>query len=410
MLKLSVSFQKELKIARRLGSNLGLKRIKLLLKKIGSPEKNLQIIHIAGTNGKGSTSTYLYNILLKAGYKVGLFTSPYVYEFAERIQVNGRKVKQRKLEEVFLEIKPYLAEIEKELGEFPTEFEILTAVALKYFSKVKLGFVILEVGLGGRLDSTNISQKPLLTAITSISKDHIKELGDTTKKIAKEKAGIIKKNVPIISNVLDEEAKKVIAKMAYKKMAPLIDVTNKEMSIKFISEAILLPYYQERNIRLVLMILNELIRLKKISLNREIILKGIKETKLLGRFEIINKNKKTFVLDGTHNEEGMLLLKETIKKRFADKKIITIFSILEDKNIKKVVEIVESFSNTVVLTLAKNERAVDTKKLKSFFNKNTVVAKNNKDAVKKAKELYKRDTIILITGSFYLLKPIKEML
>lgn len=405
-----MSFQEELKKARRLGSNLGLKRIKLLLKGIGSPEKKLNIIHIAGTNGKGSTSTYLYNILLQANYKVGLFTSPFVYEFEERIQKNGVKVKQTDLKKSFVEIESKLSEIKKKIGESPTEFEILTAVALNYFSKENLDFVILEVGLGGRLDSTNISKTPLLTAITSISKDHTKELGNTVKKIAKEKAGIIKKNVPILSNVLDEDAKKVIAKIAYKKNAPLIDVTNKPISIKFINEVVSLPYYQERNIRLVLMIINELIRLKKISIDREIILNGIKNTNLLGRFEIINKKKITYVLDGSHNEDGMLLLKKTIEKKFKDKKIITIFSILEDKNIKKVVEVVEGFSDKVILTKANNERAVSVKELKTYFKTMPITTKTKKEALEEAKKSYKNDSIILITGSFYLLKPIKEML
>ena len=201
------------------GINLGLARMEWLLEKMGNPEKELKAIHVAGTNGKGSTVTFLRSILNEAGYEVGTFTSPYIETFNERISINGNPIADNDLIELVRVVKPLAEELEKgELGP-PTEFEIITAMAMYYFANIRtVDFTILEVGLGGRFDSTNTIQ-PLMTIITNIGMDHIHILGDTIGKIAYEKAGIIKRKVPLFTGAKQDEALSVILEEAEKKQA-----------------------------------------------------------------------------------------------------------------------------------------------------------------------------------------------
>ena len=203
------------------GSKLGLERMRELCAMLGSPEKGLRVIHVAGTNGKGSVCRYIYEVLRSLGYTAAIFTSPYVGDFRERIEANGEMISEEKLEEV---ADKALAAAERlaDKGDPPTEFEIVTAIGLLYFSEAAPDFTVLEVGLGGRGDSTNIIEKPLVSVITQIALDHTDRLGDTVEKIAFEKAGIIKEGCPVVSGAAGGGAK-VIARRAYELGSPLTD-------------------------------------------------------------------------------------------------------------------------------------------------------------------------------------------
>ena len=201
----------------RFGSVLGLERMEILLAKLGNPHRDLKAIHVAGTNGKGSVCRYLYEALQENGYRVGLYISPFIRRFNERIQFDGQEISDEDLESCSRKVLEKAEEMVREGADSPTEFEVVTAIAFLYFAEKKADFVILEVGLGGRGDSTNVVEKPLISIITSISYDHMDRLGSTLEEIAGEKAGIIKDGVPVVSNVDQREAAAVIARIAYQK-------------------------------------------------------------------------------------------------------------------------------------------------------------------------------------------------
>lgn len=209
------------------GSVLGLSRMEELCEKLSHPEENLNVIHVAGTNGKGSVCRYIYEVLRTSGYLVGLYTSPFITVFNERIEINGSYIDDEDL----IYYSELVLNIAKEMKEPPTEFELITAIGLKYFSDKKLDYVILEVGLGGRGDSTNIVKTPLISVISSIGLDHTDRLGNSLAEIAWEKAGIIKNNVPVISAVIPEKAKEVISRTAMMKSAEFIDTSELEYEI-----------------------------------------------------------------------------------------------------------------------------------------------------------------------------------
>ena len=205
--------------------NLGLERIERLCELAGNPEKDLKVIHVAGTNGKGSTTTFISSVLISQGYRVGLYTSPYIERFTERIKINNDEISEKEVARLITEICSDIERVELEGLERPTEFEVITACAFKYFKEQQVDFVLLEVGLGGRFDATNIVN-PLLTVITTISYDHMNILGDTLGKIAFEKAGIIKSDRPVVLYPQEKEAMDVL----------LFQAANKNASIKLVSD------------------------------------------------------------------------------------------------------------------------------------------------------------------------------
>lgn len=215
----------------RFGIRLGMERMDTILEKLGNPHKDLQVIHVAGTNGKGSVCKYLEEGLRACGYKVGLYTSPFIEKFNERIRLDGKDISDEDLDVYTKKVLEAVNEMIAEGYESPTEFEVVTAVAFLYFKEKQSEITILEVGLGGKGDSTNVVEKPMACAITSIAYDHMDRLGNTLEEIAADKAGIIKEGVPIISNVADKGAAKVIAKTAYEKNSKLYDVSKLKFSI-----------------------------------------------------------------------------------------------------------------------------------------------------------------------------------
>ena len=317
----------------------GLERIEKLCRALGNPEKSLKFVHVAGTNGKGSFCSMLDSVLRSAGYKVGLYTSPYIKVFNERMRVDGVNIPDETLAAITERVKPIADAMEDK----PTEFELITAIAFLYFAEEKCDVVVLEAGMGGRLDSTNIIDTSILSVITGISLDHTSFLGDTVEKIAAEKAGIIKSGVPVLFGGTDEAAAQVISDKAkemsssffrpdYTKIDALT-TTLRGTSFEYKGRAVklnLLGLYQPRNASLVLEAVG---LLKKIGMNisDEAISTGLEEARWSARFEIIN-HLPLIIFDGAHNPEGISSAVESIKHYFGKEKVIVVSGVLRDKD------------------------------------------------------------------------------
>ena len=400
------------------GSVPGLSRISELCRLLGSPEKSLRCIHIGGTNGKGSTSSYLTSILLAAGYKVGTFTSPYVRVFNERIAINGEPVSDELLAEVVGYVRPFADSMEDK----PTEFELISAVGFEIFKREKVDVVVLEVGMGGRFDSTNVIEAPLLSVITGISLDHTQLLGDTLDKIAWEKAGIIKENCPAVLAELDTLAKNVFLAEAKEKTSALKFVCPEEICLKEISlDGLCLDYkerknikttligeYQARNIALVCEAV-DVLRTKGYQVSEDALYNGIYNAKWHARFELLATDPVT-VFDGGHNEEGVRAALSTAAKVFGGKKPIVLTGVMADKAYDKMVAMIASAASEVFTLKPDNPRALDAKELAAVYEKCGVKATAGSSideslsaalAAAKAKELP-----LLILGSLYLYKDI----
>ena len=401
------------------GIKLGLKRIRFLLKKLGSPEKKMKIIHVAGTNGKGSVCAMLSSILGEK-YRVGRYTSPNLVDVRERITINGRMISKNDFSRIMTRIKKI--NVPSCFGH-PTFFETLTALALKYFYEKKVDFAVVEVGLGGRLDATNIV-KPLFSVITNVSMEHEDVLGNTLEKIAGEKAGIIKKNVPVVTSAKNKKVLKVIKWACAENKCRLINVSE-NAKIRKLSHNLDGQFFDLQtkknkyfNLRIPLLGKHQLVNAATALSVVEIIggfsemdvRNGFSKTKWPGRLEIINRNP-LIVVDGAHNPDCMKKLKSAVTEYFNYDKLILVLGILSDKNIKKMVKIISPLSDIVVITKPDTERAADPKIIKNEAEKyiRTVVVKDNvKNALDYAKSIAKKNDMILITGSLYTVGDVKK--
>jgi dihydrofolate synthase/folylpolyglutamate synthase len=374
------------------GSRLGLERINELLSKLGNPQSKLKCIHVAGTNGKGSVCAMIASVLKEQGYKVGMYTSPHLKRFTERFQVNGEEISQKRLNEIIEKIRPYYKN--------QTFFEIATAIGFLYFFEEKVDFLVLEVGLGGRLDATNVIE-PLVSVITNISLEHTQVLGDREEIIAYEKAGIIKKGKPVVT-LAKGDALKEIKKIAQEKNSKLyIPKKYHKTDGKF-------SVNSYRNMHLGLLgefqLENASIALKSIDIIKEdydisdeAIRKGMENVLWPGRLEYIEKD---VVVDCAHNPGGMSALKKEIMKINCEK-VISVVGILKDKDKKSIVEIVSSFSDYIVFCEAKSDRASKAEELASYCKVRNEIVKDVKKALKKAKKLANNSDLVLVTGSIY---------
>lgn len=378
----------------KFGSILELDRIAILLKKMGDPQKDLKCIHIAGTNGKGSTSRFVYQVLREQGYSVGIYSSPFLEVFNERIEVDGQYILDEELEKVLEETTKLGFEIEAENLPVPTEFDIVTASAFRYFSNKKVDFVVLEVGLGGRADSTNIIEAPLVSAITSISLDHTDRLGESLEEIAYEKAGIIKKEIPVIIGSLPKEAYQVISKVAKEKNARLIpsyrrehcggnrQLVKEESNIfgsKFTVdnnyfEISMVGEHQIDNALVALGIL-DIVEEAGYEISREAYFRGMKKAFNKGRMELLEKGNSTVILDGAHNQAGMKAFASTVIENFSNReeKIKIVFGVLEDKDIeamcKELIGLKEVVDFDLVLSEPNNPRKLEAEKTKEYIGR-----------------------------------------
>ena len=357
--RLSKTGPDKLKDFQRFGSVLGLERMEKLLSKLGNPEKELKVIHVAGTNGKGSICHYLYSSLFENGYKAGMFISPYLERFNERIQFSGEHISDGDLEELTDRVVKASESLVEDGEDSPTEFEVITAIALLYFKEKNADVVILEVGLGGRGDSTNVIEKPIMTIIGSISYDHMDRLGGTIEEIAMEKAGIIKKRCPLVTAIDDKAAFDVVAKVAEEKGAPFIDgnavagraqisvssIHGMKYSVRILGD----EYHVETSMAGEFQLLNsvtaltalEYMREKSIlRLNKDDILKGIKKAFNPGRLEILSREP-LVILDGAHNQDSSRVLRNAALKAFGEealKNCILIIGMMADKEVDKIMK------------------------------------------------------------------------
>ena len=375
--------------------NLGLERIEAALHKLGNPQKNMKVIHIAGTNGKGSVASTLANILRCAGFNVGLYTSPHLVEYTERIRINNVEI----LKEDFAK---YVSNI-CELADNLTEFEILTAAAFKYFFDKKVDCVVLETGLGGRYDATNVCENTL-AIITSISLDHTDRLGNTYEKIAYEKAGIIKENSTVITASYNKGFE-TIWHVAQEKNAKLICV-DYEVEMEYTNaqnyavidgekcEFPLLGLYQRQNLALVLEACSVL------NISFDFIKKGLKTAKWAARLEY--KKEKNILIDGAHNPDSALELRKSLDFYFKNEKKIFIYSTIDTKDYKTIANILFTPDDEIYYLEFNHKNAV------SFEQYVKDVPHLNIKKVENLEELLKRSELKIVTGSLYMIGEISD--
>ncbi len=410
------------------GSNYGLERTYKLLEYLDNPEKDLKLIHIAGTNGKGSTTSMITEILMGEGYKVGMYTSPFIEEFEERIQINRNNIPKEILATLMDEIKIAVDKVIEEGYNHPTEFEIITVLMLLYFKKEKIDFGVIEVGLGGRLDSTNVII-PILQVITSISFDHTNLLGNTLEEIAGEKAGIIKKNIPTVIYPQEEEALKVIKNKCAAMESDLYTADKDNMKfVKVVNEDKpyqLLKYKEEFNIFLPLLgehqILNLSVAMKVIEVlnNRKIvnittesIIKSIKNVTWKGRLEVLSNNPYV-VIDGAHNIQGIKTLSRNIKKYFKYENLHLILGILADKDVEEMIKIITPIAKQVYAVTPNSIRAELADDLKNEivkYNANCRAFDEYEEAYLEALKNAKENDIILASGSLYMIGDMRKII
>ncbi|NCB41821.1 MAG: bifunctional folylpolyglutamate synthase/dihydrofolate synthase [Clostridia bacterium] len=414
----------------RFGNKLTLTRIKELLHLLGDPHQALRVIHVAGTNGKGSVSKYIYSALREGGYSVGIYTSPYIIDFRERIECDGSWITQEELA-VFGKRVFEAAEFMESTGsDAPTEFEIVMAIAFLYYKERGCDYVVLEVGLGGSGDATNVVQEPLVSVITSISFDHMEYLGDTLAEIAEEKAGIIKRGCPVVYSVKDFSAAAVIRKKA-KDMDSLEFDVPKGVSDLCVSESslagsrfsvsifkqrfadVFVPLagiYQVENAVTALCALQVLRTEHRIPLDLHQILQGLAKVNHPARFEKICDHP-LMIIDGAHNAEGMSAFCNSVRPFIEKKKTLFILGILKDKEFRKMLESALSLSVDLAVSEPENSRKTSAKELAAVVEDlggSAKVLGDARHAVTYAKENSKHYECILFAGSLYFVSAIRE--
>ncbi|NLT93964.1 MAG: bifunctional folylpolyglutamate synthase/dihydrofolate synthase [Clostridia bacterium] len=410
----------------KFGINLGLERIENLLDHLGNPQLKIKTVHIAGTNGKGSTVAMLANILKAAGFKVGVYTSPHLHSYTERISINGINISHSDFAEEMAKVKAVVPQVLKATGENPTEFEILTAMAFDYFSAQKVDIAVIEVGMGGRLDSTNILL-PEVCVLTGISADHIDYLGPALTDIAREKAGIIKKGIPVVSSRQTEEVLQVIREKAENVGAPLYlteDCRYTQLSYSVFGQqfALTTPNKQYEKIPLALLgdhqlenaatavYTIEILRSLGWFINDEAIIEGLRTVYWPGRLEYLWL-KAPVIFDGAHNRAGAKVLAEAIPKYFRYKRMIFVLAILADKEREAIINLLGPIGDVFIVTKAPSARAGqwdDVVNLLRKFNKEVLVRENNQEAVDLAFAMAEEGDFICFTGSLYFLGGIRE--
>ena len=363
------------------GSVPGLERISILLKRIEDPQKDLRFIHIGGTNGKGSTSAFISYILKAAGFKTGLFISPYIEVFNERMQINNQNISDEELAEIATYIRPYAETME----DLPTEFELNTAIAFEYFKRNRCDIVVLEVGMGGEFDATNVIDAPMAAVLTSIGLDHTAFLGDTVEKIAATKSGIIKEGCQVILYQQDSAVTDVI-KERCRIMNACLHISEPEKLTLLSSDIngqlfdsphgelyINLPAaYQKNNLATALKTI-EVLNGSGLSISDEDIRHGLKNAVWPGRFERIGTGP-DFFLDGAHNPPAAKRLKESLNIYFTGRKIVYIMGVLADKSFDEVAQIMFGKGDIVYTVTSKSPRALPGEELAKVLQKQGVKA------------------------------------
>lgn len=412
------------------GSNYGLDRTYRLLQLLGDPQKDLKVIHIAGTNGKGSTTSMITEILKGAGYKVGMYTSPFLEEFEERIQINGVNIPREVLAELITKVKAAVDKVIEEGYNHPTEFEIITVLMLLYFKIEEVDFAVVEVGLGGRLDSTNVVI-PIISIITSISFDHMNLLGNTLAEIANEKAGIIKEDIPTLIYPQEKEAMEVIQQKCQKNNSKLYQINEASIELlkiekgnssyqeikvngndEYIVKLPLLGEHQMLNLAVAIKAIEILNENNYTKISKEIIEDSIKNVKWKGRLEVLKTNP-LVVIDGAHNIQGISKLKINVEKYFNYENLYLILGILADKDVETMVKTIVPMAKKVYAVTPNSSRAelaLDLKKAVLKYNLNCEAFESYEEAYLKAKADSTERDLILASGSLYMIGDMRKII
>lgn len=413
----------------KFGSKLGLQRMECIMAELGNPEKKLKCIHIAGTNGKGSVAAIMADALQNAGFRTGLYTSPYIEVFEERIQINREYITHEDLANYTERVSHAVSACVENGCDHPTEFEIITSVMFLYFAEMNIDYAVIEVGLGGDLDSTNVCI-PVISVITSLSMDHMQVLGNTMTDIARAKAGIIK-DAPVVSYDQIEEARAVIDKTAEEKNVSLkyINpedatfisfnekknkqvVSYKTMNWDFTSELNLIGVHQVQNSLLAVTALDILNSEEKLGLNEKLIKKTLENVFWVGRMEVMHKNP-LILIDGAHNEDGIKKLKESLDRYYPGRNYILILGILADKETHKMADIIAKDAKRVICVTPHSIRASLAKDLYEYivsFNDNTTWKEDYEEAIEDAENHAEGDDLIIISGSLYMIGSMRTIL
>lgn len=406
------------------GFKPGLERVKKVLSYFDNPQDKIDYIHVGGSNGKGSTVAFLNSILVNAGYKVGRYVSPPMIHFNERFSINNTPISTKELKSIVDMLNDYLLNPKTEVDfDEPSFFEIITIIAFIYFYRKNVDIGILEVGLGGRLDATNVIKSPLVSVITNISFEHADILGPKIEDIAYEKAGIIKENRPVITASNNSKVIKVFKTIAEEKKSEItiLNIDNKykvrDKNLDFQIIDLELDGISYKNLKIKILgthqIYNSVLALKTLALlpdhykiDEKSIYSGLRKCRWPGRLEVVNRNP-DIILDGAHNEDGMKILVRFLKENVDnDKKIIFLISILKDKNYKSMLKMLKSLDNDIklLITTNQNKRSLDAKVIANEANNLKIQNKviyNLYDAVKEAKKILNINDLLCITGSLY---------
>ena len=399
-----------------------------LIRRLGHPERHMKVIHVAGTNGKGSVCAFLSSMLTEGGKRTGLFTSPHLVKINERFQINNEPVSDEIFLDAYERVMRLVEEMQKDGFYHPAYFELLFAIGMVIFEKAQVEYLILETGLGGRLDATNIVEKPVVTVITSISLDHTEILGDTIEEIAGEKAGIIKQGIPIVYDGREKRAEKVILQKAEEENAKAVPLYEEKLSIQgstdhsvdylfdesfYQGHVITVPYlapYQVRNSALALLAMEEIDPQHEIGLETR--LQAIRDTRWQGRMETVLPG---VIVDGAHNEDGVHEFVRTLRQVGSSRRIVMLFSAVVEKNYEKMVHTIcdTGCIQEVVVTEIHGSRIVPAEELAAVFRKFTSVPVTAISSIEEAFDTAmekKGDGLLFCVGSLYLVGEVKKVI
>ncbi len=403
------------------GSRLGLERTRELLDRIGNPHQKLKFIHVAGTNGKGSTCAMIAKTLTLAGYQTGLYISPFINRFNERMQLNGEPISDELLAKITEFVRPHA----EAMADHPTEFELITVIAFEYFLRSKADIVVLEVGMGGELDSTNVIGTPELAVITNIGLDHTRELGPTMTDIAKAKAGIIKQDGDVLIYGLNPEADEVFANACLSRGARLhitdhSRISNVSASLEALSFDCV-PYgavtcgligtYQAKNAAVAITAL-ELLQQKGWKIATQHIKDGLRSVRWPARFELLQQNP-IFIADGGHNPQGIGAVAESLKEHFPNRKITFLIGIMADKDIPQMIDQLAPLAQEFITVTPDNPRALSADVLAGMLIERGLKATSRgsvEEGIRLAIERAGADGIVCALGSLYLLGDVRALL
>ncbi|MBQ5440910.1 MAG: bifunctional folylpolyglutamate synthase/dihydrofolate synthase [Firmicutes bacterium] len=413
----------------KFGSILGLERMTSLMRELGDPQNDLKCIHVAGTNGKGSVCKYIYEILEAQGYKTGLYTSPFLEVFNERIELDHKFISDEDLETYTDRVLEKVKVITDRGEDSPTEFEVITAVAFLYFKEKMADYVVLEVGLGGIGDSTNIIKEPEVSVITSISFDHTDRLGNTLREIAGNKAGIIKHGCPVVTSARADEALEVLRERSLKEDAELYETADTKAEI--VSESLtgtvfdvtlgaryigleisMIGEHQIENAVCALKAIEVLQDEREIEISIDAIYEGLKKGRQIGRFEVMSRDP-LIIIDGAHNPDGARTLREGYEKLLKDKRLLMLIGMLKDKDTEHIIGEFRKITSDFIVTEPENPRKMSADELKELLEKTGAEAiyfSDNSEALSKALDRIGDYDGLLCAGSLYLIGKLRTLI